>query len=95
VRNVLCARFTSRLILFLDSPSTVLTSRCKNKITLDKSVYYNIVFYYVISSRSYSVAVVAINAFEVEIEVHAGWGNTDKVAEDSPINKQQKQGKRQ
>jgi hypothetical protein len=28
VRNVLCARFTSRPILFLDPPSTVLTFCC-------------------------------------------------------------------
>jgi len=24
--------------------------------------------------------VVGVEAFEVEIEVHAGWGNTDKIA---------------
>jgi len=43
--------------------------------------------------RVYSAAVVAIDAFEVKIEVHAGWGNTDKVAVDSPITREQKQGK--
>jgi hypothetical protein len=26
------------------------------------------------------VAVVGVEAFEVEIEVHAGWGNADKIA---------------
>jgi magnesium chelatase family protein len=31
-------------------------------------------------SRVYSAAVVGIDAFEVEIEVHAGWGNSDKIA---------------
>src|SRR5258708_34387459 len=31
-------------------------------------------------SKVYSAAVVGIDAFEVEIEVHAGWGNTDKIA---------------
>jgi hypothetical protein len=25
-------------------------------------------------------SVVGVEAFEVEIEVHAGWGNTDKIA---------------
>jgi magnesium chelatase family protein len=34
----------------------------------------------VIPSKVYSAAVVGIDAFEVEIEVHAGWGNTDKIA---------------
>ena len=28
----------------------------------------------------YSGAVVDVEAFEVEIEVHAGWGNSDKIA---------------
>jgi hypothetical protein len=37
--------------------------------------------------RVHSAAFVAIDAFELEIEVHAVWGNTDKVAVDSPINK--------
>src|SRR4029077_15628553 len=32
------------------------------------------------SSRVYSAAVVGVEAFEVEIEVHAGWGNADKIA---------------
>jgi magnesium chelatase family protein len=31
-------------------------------------------------SKIYSAAVVGVEAFEVEIEVHAGWGNTDKIA---------------
>ena len=31
-------------------------------------------------SKVYSAAVVGIDAFEVEIEVHAGWGNSDKIA---------------
>jgi hypothetical protein len=31
-------------------------------------------------SKVYSGAVVGVEAFEVEIEVHAGWGNTDKIA---------------
>ena len=31
-------------------------------------------------SKVYSAAVVGIEAFEVEIEVHAGWGNPDKIA---------------
>jgi Mg-chelatase subunit ChlI-like protein len=31
-------------------------------------------------SKVYSAAVVGVKAFEVEIEVHAGWGNTDKIA---------------
>jgi len=35
-----------------------------------------------------SFGAVAIDAFEVAIEVHAGCGNTDKVAVDSPITKQ-------
>jgi magnesium chelatase family protein len=30
--------------------------------------------------KVYSAAVVGLEAFEVEIEVHAGWGNTDKIA---------------
>ena len=29
-------------------------------------------------SKVYSAAVVGVEAFEVEIEVHAGWGNADK-----------------
>ena len=32
------------------------------------------------SSKVYSAAVVGVDAFEVEIEVHAGWGNPDKIA---------------
>jgi magnesium chelatase family protein len=32
------------------------------------------------SSKVYSAAVVGVDAFEMEIEVHAGWGNTDKIA---------------
>jgi magnesium chelatase family protein len=31
-------------------------------------------------SKVYSAAVVGVEAFEVEIEVHAGWGNSDKIA---------------
>jgi predicted ATPase with chaperone activity len=31
-------------------------------------------------SKVYSAAVVGVEAFEVEIEVHARWGNTDKIA---------------
>ena len=31
-------------------------------------------------SKVFSAAVVGVEAFEVEIEVHAGWGNTDKIA---------------
>src|ERR1700688_2936795 len=31
-------------------------------------------------SKVYSAAVVGVEAFEVEIEVHAGWGNTDEIA---------------
>jgi magnesium chelatase family protein len=31
-------------------------------------------------SKVYSAAVVGVDAFEVEIEVHAGWGNSDKIA---------------
>jgi magnesium chelatase family protein len=31
-------------------------------------------------SKVYSAAVVGIDAFEVEIEVHAGWGNSEKIA---------------
>ena len=31
-------------------------------------------------SKVYSATVVGVEAFEVEIEVHAGWGNTDKIA---------------
>src|ERR1700683_1563238 len=31
-------------------------------------------------SKIYSAAVVGVEAFEGEIEVHAGWGNTDKIA---------------
>jgi len=31
-------------------------------------------------SKVYSAAVVGVEAFEVEIEVHAGWANTDKIA---------------
>ena len=31
-------------------------------------------------SKVYSAAVVGVEAFEVEIEVHAGWGNTAKIA---------------
>src|ERR1700720_2705105 len=34
----------------------------------------------VMPSKIYSAAVVGVEAFEVEIEVHAGWGNTDKIA---------------
>jgi hypothetical protein len=34
----------------------------------------------VMPSKVYSAAVVGIDAFEVEIEVHAGWGNSDKIA---------------
>jgi hypothetical protein len=32
------------------------------------------------SSTVYSTAVVGVEAFEMEIEVHVGWGNTDKIA---------------
>jgi hypothetical protein len=38
------------------------------------------IFYSVMPSKVYSAAVVGVEAFEVEIEVHAGWGNTDKIA---------------
>ena len=31
-------------------------------------------------SKVYSAAVVGVEAFEVEIEVDAGWGNPDKIA---------------
>jgi magnesium chelatase family protein len=31
-------------------------------------------------SKVYSGAVVGVEAYEVEIEVHAGWGNVDKIA---------------
>ncbi|MGA8659879.1 MAG: YifB family Mg chelatase-like AAA ATPase [Chthoniobacterales bacterium] len=31
-------------------------------------------------SKVYSAAIVGVDAFEVEIEVHAGWGNTDRIA---------------
>ncbi len=31
-------------------------------------------------SKVYSAAVVRVEAFEVEIEVDAGWGNPDKIA---------------
>jgi hypothetical protein len=31
-------------------------------------------------SKVYSGAVVGVEAYEVEIEVHAGWGNADKIA---------------
>jgi magnesium chelatase family protein len=31
-------------------------------------------------SKVYSAAVVGVEAFEVEIEVHAGWGNSEKIA---------------
>ena len=31
-------------------------------------------------SKVYSAAVVGVDAFEVEIEAHAGWGNSDKIA---------------
>jgi magnesium chelatase family protein len=34
----------------------------------------------VMPAKVYSAAVVGVEAFEVEIEVHAGWGNTDKIA---------------
>jgi hypothetical protein len=34
----------------------------------------------VMPSKVYSAAVVGVEAFEVEIEVHAGWGITDKIA---------------
>src|ERR1700720_3776972 len=34
----------------------------------------------VMPSKIYSAAVVGVEAFEVEIEVHAEWGNTDKIA---------------
>ena len=34
----------------------------------------------VMPSKVYSAAVVGVEAFEVEIEVHAGWGNSDKIA---------------
>jgi hypothetical protein len=37
-------------------------------------------FYSVMPSKVYSTAVVGVEAFEVEIEVHAGWGNPDKIA---------------
>jgi hypothetical protein len=33
-----------------------------------------------VPSKVYSAAVVGVEAFEVEIEVHAGWGNSDKIA---------------
>jgi magnesium chelatase family protein len=31
-------------------------------------------------SKVYSAVVVGVDAFEVEVEVHAGWGNSDKIA---------------
>jgi magnesium chelatase family protein len=31
-------------------------------------------------SNVYSDAVVGVDAYEVEIQVHAGWGNADKIA---------------
>jgi magnesium chelatase family protein len=33
-----------------------------------------------VPSKAYSATVVGVEAFEEEIEVHAGWGNTDKIA---------------
>jgi len=33
-----------------------------------------------VPSKVYPAAVVGVEAFEVEIEVHAGWGNADKIA---------------
>ena len=35
---------------------------------------------FVMPSKVYSAAVVGVEAFEVEIEVHAGWGNIDRIA---------------
>jgi hypothetical protein len=42
--------------------------------------FNNTIFGVVMQSKVYSAAVVGVEAFEVEIEVHAGWGNTDKIA---------------
>jgi magnesium chelatase family protein len=38
------------------------------------------VCYAIMPSKVYSAAVVGVEAFEVEIEVDAGWGNPDKIA---------------
>ena len=32
------------------------------------------------ASKVYSAAVVGVDAYEVEIEVHAGWGNVDRIS---------------
>jgi magnesium chelatase family protein len=45
-----------------------------------KSCYNKTTSCSVMPSKVYSAAVVGVEAFEVEIEVHAGWGNTDKIA---------------
>src|SRR6202040_4090672 len=42
--------------------------------------FNNTILEIVMPSKVYSAAVVGVEAFEVEIEVHAGWGNTDKIA---------------
>src|ERR1700733_4619927 len=41
---------------------------------------YKTLHYYVMYTKVYSASDVGVEAFEVEIEVHAGWGNTDKIA---------------
>jgi hypothetical protein len=45
------------------------------------------------SSKIYSAAVVGVEAFEVEIKVHAGWGNTDKIAVVGSLNTAVKESK--
>jgi hypothetical protein len=41
---------------------------------------YNIIFICYMPSKVYSASVLGVDAFEVETEVHAGWGNTDRIA---------------
>jgi hypothetical protein len=45
-----------------------------------KCSYSRTFFGIVMPSKVYSAAVVGVNAFEIEIEVHAGWGPDGKIA---------------
>jgi hypothetical protein len=81
---VAAARCVNLFCLLLSTVATALSWRelanSSTKTILAKAIerkQYSILLFL---RKAYSAAVVGVEAFEVEIEVHAGWGNTDKIA---------------
>ena len=52
----------------------------KSEFGLKGAEQYNTMQGCYMPSKVYSASVLGVDAFEVEIEVHAGWGNTDRIA---------------